>query len=154
MTRWRHITAERRAGLTNLAIAAAVAILIWFSAWLWRDPPQSPGHQRDLTETTVDWECTNGHQYQARGAYGIGRCPVCDAEAYLYIRYRCPEHGEIGALLWREKDPKGGSTIAGIRFEGRQWVLAPSRIVCPQCGRTLRTVRPDLYHADTKGKGG
>lgn len=154
MTRWSHIPRARRTGLVNLAIAGAVAVLIWFSWWLWRDPPQAPPPQRDLTEVTVTWKCAKGHVYQAPGAYGIGTCRVCGAKAYILVRYRCSVHGEMQALLWHEPHPAGGSKIAGIDFGDQQWVLSPAELRCPQCGRKLRTVGPNLYRTEAKDKGG
>lgn len=153
MTRSRHITTQRRAGLANLAIAGAVALLLWFSVWLWREPSPPRGEQRPLTNVTVTWECVNGHRYEALGDYGIGTCTVCGAEAYILVHYRCPVHGEMKGLLWRERNDRGGSTIAGIRFQDGPWIQHPTEIRCPQCGRRLQTVKRDLYHSEATQKG-
>ena len=157
MIRWRSLPMQRRAGLVNLAIAAVVAVSLWFSIWLWRDRPQPSPPSSRLSDVTVTWQCTGGHRYEAAGACGIGKCQVCDAQAYLFRRYRCPEHGEFDAMFWREAGADDRSTIAGIRFGDEPWQRSPSAIRCPTCGQAMSPVPfvpPDLYPAQGKQEGG
>ncbi len=154
MTRRGHILRRRRTGLVNLAIAAAMAALLWFSIWLWREPQTPAARQRQVTDVTVPWRCINGHAYQARGAYGVGSCKTCGEKAYITKRYRCPEHGELEAMLWHELDDGAGSKIAGIRFAGQPEIRSPTQILCPQCSHRIQPVQRDLYPTEDKEKGG
>lgn len=154
MIRWSHIPKRRRAGLVNLAIAAGMAALLWFSIWLWRESPQPGAKQRQITDVTVTWKCANGHTHRARGACGVGSCATCSEQAYITRSYRCPEHGEMEAMLWHAPDGRAGSRIAGISFDGQDPILSPTDISCPQCGTSMQPVRRGLYPADDKEKGG
>lgn len=149
-----NIAFDRRAALTNLAIAATVAFLVWLAWWMWRDAPASPARQRQITDVTVTWRCGNGHVFEARGAYGSRPCPECGADAYIIRQYYCPEHAEVEAKLRYERGADGKPILAGVCFEEGEWISSPQSLTCPVCGRRLRLVKPNLFSGIETEQGG
>ena len=140
-----NIPFDRQAALANLGIAASVALLIWLAWWIWQDAPPPLARQRKLAEVTASWHCVNNHVYEGPGAYGRQLCRECGAEAYIAVRYRCWEHGEIEAKLRHERGPDGELILAGICLEGGEWIAYPRSPACPHCGRRLGQVGTHLF---------
>jgi len=136
---------DYRRGLSNLAIAGSVALLIWLAWWLWQDAPPPVPKQRQLSDVTVTWRCERNHAYEAPGACGPQPCPVCGANAYMVRRYVCPKHGEFEAKLRHRRSPDGVPVLEAIRFEGQEWTESPKIIPCPKCGGSMRPVAPQIF---------
>ena len=152
MSRWRYNPTERRAGLLNLAIAAAVALSMWWGWWIWRDQPPPMVRQRALEEVVVSWKCGNDHRFEVLGDYGSRPCPECGAKAFVVAQYRCVEHGKMEAELTHERGSDGHAVIAAVRFEERDWIGYPPSMRCPHCDQELDRVRRNVF-ARRRNKG-
>ncbi len=150
MHRWTGHSSDRRAGLLNLTLAAAVGLLAWFSWWIVQDKPAPPAKQRSFTDVPVPWKCDQGHEYVAAGAFGPQTCPTCGAAAYVAAVYECRQDGPMEARLTHGVDEDGGLIISGIRFDGAEWLSYPQQIVCPCCGREMRAVLPGPFGPQQK----
>ena len=145
MTPWRNIPLDRRTSLTNLAIAASVALLIWLAWWFWKDAPPAPARQRQISDLLVTWQCDQGHRFEYRGACQTRSCAVCGAEAQVVYRYRCSEHGQIEARLRHGRNAAGECVLTGISLVAAEWITPPQAPTCPQCDRVLQVVGEDLF---------
>ncbi|MHC4091200.1 MAG: hypothetical protein ACYSVY_13165 [Planctomycetota bacterium] len=153
MSPWSDIQFDRRAGLANLAIAAAVALMVWLAWWLWQDAIPPTARQRDLTDLIISWKCDNGHVFESAGAYGSEPCPECGATAHLVQRYHCPEQHDLEASLRYERGKDGGAILSGINWGNGVWIEYPQSLFCPHCGRSLRPARPNLFPVSQKREG-
>lgn len=139
------MTGEQRAGLFSLAVAAAVAILVWCGWWLMRDQPESEARQRAFHQITVRWLCDNGDEFRSFGAFGPRRCPQCKADAYVMARYDCPEHGQRDVRLRHVRGDDQRPVLSAVCFSERAWEDPGDGVRCPVCDRLMDQVPEDVF---------
>lgn len=136
---------EQRRGALSLAIACAVALVVWFSWAMMQEAPADPAEQRTLEQVVVSWKCSDGTAFEAPGAPGPIPCPDGEGEAYIVARYRCPEHELIEARLRHEYNESGQLVLAAISYEPGVWIEYPQRLSCPYCGSQLIHDEPSVF---------
>ena len=145
MSQFSSISGERRAGLFSLAVAAAVAILIWCGWWLMREEPTPVARQRAFHQIRVRWLCDNGDEFTSFGAFGPRRCTKCRADAYVVASYRCGEHGSFDVRLRHDRGPSERPVLSSICIAGGAWQDPGDGVRCPACDLPIEQVQPDVF---------
>ncbi|MFQ5492383.1 MAG: hypothetical protein ACE5GE_16860 [Phycisphaerae bacterium] len=151
MTQSSSISGEQRAGLFSLAVAVAVALLVWCGWWLLREEPPPVARQRAFHQIQVRWLCDNGDEFTSFGAFGPRRCPQCKADAFVVARYQCPVHGEFDVRLRHVRGTDDRPVLSAICFSERAWEDPTDGVRCPTCERRMLQTQVDVF-ANRKDK--
>ncbi|NOT00852.1 MAG: hypothetical protein HOP29_09510 [Phycisphaerales bacterium] len=116
-------------------------ITFWLLA---RPEAQVAAAQRGLSETTVAWQCPNGHRFQRVGGHVAIPCESCDRKANVAVTYECPRDGRMEALARYERLPSGGGKLTEVSFRPGVWTGVDRTVHCPVCGVRLRPAGDDV----------
>jgi len=137
--------AERRGAVITLLATAGIAVVVLAGWAIWKDEPPPVGVQRTIEDVEVTWRCENGHEFRAAGSMTPIECPTCGAPSDVFVHYRCPEHGELPALVRFRLDSAGRQVPDQVRLGDREWWGVTSSVQCPQCGRGVAVARDDPF---------
>lgn len=152
MTQLSSMTVEQRAGLYSLAVAGAVAILVWCGWWLMREEPPPLARQRAFHQITVRWLCDNGDEFTSFGSFGPRRCPQCRADAYVVASYACVEHGAWDVRLRHDRGVDERPVLSSICFADRAWEDPGDGVRCLRCDDLMEQVEADVFAQEKESR--
>ena len=122
---------ERSKGaIASLLVAVVAATSIWAAYWVWHRHHDDVALQRTILDLVLDWQCPDGHQFEAKGLYTTRACPICGKPARIIITYECPKHG-IYRLPVIFDELTGKPT--DVRYPSGEWLHISDTVPCPRC---------------------
>lgn len=124
-----------RSGVVSLAIAAAVAGLL-FAVWrVWQPDEIAVAYERTIRDAEVDWRCEGGHAFTSHGQPDQRPCWKCGKTAHVVAMHKCALHGAFEVAYRFLEAPDGVIEPKWVRVGKGEWTPWEEMARCPKCNR-------------------